>query len=374
MTEVSVFHKNPNPGGGSEAVCMHILDSLQSDYDIQLITGAEVDWCDANGFFGTSVGAIERQTVHRAGTSGTATEVATNIPLPFVRVAALKEAIEHRRWASRMPETGITISVNPHEVASDNIDLHYLHYPYTWEHLRGPKSGLYRRLAAYDFSSFHNACVIANSQWTAQLCKDVLGTTAEVINPPVRTQPFSLSELSQNTEQGFVAVGRVVGLKNIIRSIDILRKVRQQGHDIHLHIIGPQPDSEYLDQVKDIAKDNEWLCLEGKLPRDELIRMLTIHRYGIHGHDAEHFGVGIAEMVAAGVLPFVPAAGGQREIVNNTDGLLYGSEAEAVDKISKVLSDASVEQTLREKLPDIEERYGVERFNREIRSAVADLA
>ena len=67
------------------------------------------------------------------------------------------------------------------------------------------------------------------------------------------------------------------------------------------------------------------------------MRSLTGCRYGIHGREGEAFGIGVAEMVKAGCITFAPAEGGPAEILAH-QALLYENDADAVEKISAVLS------------------------------------
>jgi glycosyltransferase involved in cell wall biosynthesis len=51
--------------------------------------------------------------------------------------------------------------------------------------------------------------------------------------------------------------------------------------------------------------------------RDALARALARARIGIHPFRGEHFGIGVAEMLCAGVLPVVHNSGGVCELVEN---------------------------------------------------------
>jgi len=95
-------------------------------------------------------------------------------------------------------------------------------------------------------------------------------------------------------------------------------------------------------------------------------RLLTSHRYGIHGMNYEHFGIGITEILNVGYLLFTPDSGGQVEIVK--DGRLrYSSVKDAVEKISRVLKDRRLQSQIRTEL----ERAKVQRnFKERIRGII----
>jgi len=48
--------------------------------------------------------------------------------------------------------------------------------------------------------------------------------------------------------------------------IGILQKVRQEGYDVHLHIVGAIEDSSYGKRMKElIGKHRDWVFTEGQL-------------------------------------------------------------------------------------------------------------
>jgi hypothetical protein len=105
---------------------------------------------------------------------------------------------------------------------------------------------------------------------------------------------------------------------------------------------------------------------------EALHEMLRTHRYGINGARTEQFGIAIAEMVAAGMVPFVPNSGGQRELVNEDPAVMFDSTAEAVEKIASVVSIPAHAARIREDLPDVEARYGRAVFGARIRDVVRE--
>jgi glycosyltransferase involved in cell wall biosynthesis len=143
-------------------------------------------------------------------------------------------------------------------------------------------------------------------------------------------------------------------------AIELVSKLRDRGHDTHIHIAGPQGDSKYSDRILAQADRCSFIHYEGKLPRKEYIDLIRSHRYGIHAMPNEHFGITVAEMVAGGCVPIVPNDGGQTEIVNNNENLLYADFDEAIERLDTLLSSPALEQDLRDELTAYP--YRVERF------------
>jgi hypothetical protein len=67
----------------------------------------------------------------------------------------------------------------------------------------------------------------------------------------------------------------------------------------------------------------------------------------------------------------VPDGGGQTEIVGDAADLRYTGEADAIAKIVRVMSDASLERTYRSYLADRSAIFSTERFMQSIRTIVA---
>jgi glycosyltransferase involved in cell wall biosynthesis len=97
------------------------------------------------------------------------------------------------------------------------------------------------------------------------------------------------------------------------------------------------------------------------------------HRYGIHGHRTEHFGMVVAEMVHAGCIVWVPNSGGQVEIVGDAR-LRYDTVEGAAEAIVRTLSEPAEEADLRARLARQARLFSAERFVREFRAVVAERA
>ena len=210
---------------------------------------------------------------------------------------------------------------------------------------------------------------LVNSDWIGDKVREWHGIESTTLYPPVSGE---FPEVPwQNREDGFVCIGRISPEKELDDIIDILACVRKQGHDIHLHLIGSPDHPRYYKRIVRRAKANpSWLFINKNPSRDELVRLVATHRYGIHGMKEEHFGMAVAEMVRGGCIVFVPRGGGQLEIVGNDDRLLYGSVEEAVSKIHPVLKDPDLQNALRCHLNQRKELFSTAHFVRQLREIV----
>lgn len=381
MARIAVLHTDLSAKGGAEAVCMATLEALQDDHDVTLFTYAEPDLTALDAFFGTDVADVEVVVPVRIAPAVNAAAAILNATAGF-GLELFRRALLARRFSDTAPDFDVVVSTD-NEIAVDRPAVQYIHSP---KADRGAVPGiiggevrlgplydwLCERVGRFDRERVADDIVLANSSWTADVVREVYdgAVEPEVVYPPVHTDRFSPRPWDER-EPGFLTIGRISRVKNIDRNIEIVRRVRGRGHDVHLHVIGPVGHPRYARRVEQTANRHDFVQFDGELDRESLDEMIETHRFGLHGRDHEHFGMAIAEMAAGGVLPFVPDGGGQVEIVEGEPGLCYAATDEAVDKIDRVLSDPAHAERLRAGLPPAAETFGAVRFHRAVRDVVS---
>lgn len=376
MREIGVVHMDMMSKGGGEAVAMNIIEALQDEYEITLITLTNPDIPALNEYFNTAVTDID---VEKAG------YLAPWLNRTFTLKYYVLENALLGRYARRHAEEYDLLISTINELGLETNSIQYIHFPFDWmvsiddrEHIFHPtveEESLYERLctvvADVDLRDIRSNTLLANSEWTADAVKEAYGARPDVVHPPVDTSEF-VNHSWDDRESGFVTVGRIERSKRIAEMIEIIDHVRQRGHETHLHIVGPTVDEEYYDEIEAMADTREYVILEGEIPRSELVERICSHQFGIHGKEYEHFGMAVAELAAGGTIPFVPANGGQHAIVRDEEYLLYDSLADAVERIDRVLSNPELQSHLRMGTDEIRQRFGCERFHEEIRAIVSD--
>ncbi|WP_101296770.1 glycosyltransferase family 4 protein [Halegenticoccus soli] len=369
MAEIAVVHPNLAIRGGAESVCMHALEALQSEHELTLFALDRPDLDALNEYFRTDVTDVR---IELAGALG-----------PRVREAAghrllkLQAALLGRYVRRREDEFDLVLSTK-NEFAFETPSVQYVHSPQFAAADPGidkvdPAHRAYdaacRTLAGIDVSSVRSAVLLANSEWTADVVEDVYGATAEVVYPPVNTSQFP-SRPWEDREPGFLTIGRIGPSKRVLRNVEIIATLRERGHDVHLHVVGPTTDGEYCDQVRERADELGFVRVEGAVEHEHLLELIANHRYGLHGRPYEHFGIAVAELLAGGTIPFAPDSGGQREILAEDPRLLYNSPEEAVTKIDRVLSDPKLQREIRGRFQATKLPFTREAFKENIRNVV----
>ena len=177
--------------------------------------------------------------------------------------------------------------------------------------------------------------LVANSRWSANLMSQRHGLASRVIYPPVHTPAVCAGERSGD----FVLLGRIDPEKRVLEAVDVLSRVRERGHQVRLHIIGDLDGSAYSAQVRAAAESQgDWVQLHGGLYGTAKFEELAKHSFALHSRRGEAFGIAVAEMVKSGLVPFVYSDGAPAEIVNE-DRLTFTSARHAVEVIDRVLRD-----------------------------------
>lgn len=364
-----------------------MLQALQDDHDVSLLTWESVDFSLVNRYFGTAIDPTRVQ-LHLAP-GGLRTLLPEGLTL-------LKHNVLLRQ-AKRMRSSYDVLMCGHNESDFGGRGIQYLHYPcfddprvndaskrradfsqlrwhYRSHGLMRAYFALCARVSGFTMEGARRNLTLVNSDWTGRLAREILAVEPRTLYPPVHEE---FPEVAwQERDLGFVCVGRLAPEKRVDRVVRILEAVRREGWDVHLHVVGNRTDDpRHYSRIEPLLQANRsWVFLEENLSHPEVRNLIARHRYGIHGMDREHFGIAVAEMVKAGCIVFAPNSGGQVEIIGKDDRLAYDSDLQAVEKITAVLGDSSRQLVLREHLGDAARRFGTDRFMREIRDAVGEVA
>ena len=180
--------------------------------------------------------------------------------------------------------------------------------------------------------------VVANSKWTA----DVLASRFNLRDLPILYPPSGLhghEATAQRDPLGFVSLGRIMPEKDVATVIAILDRVRATGHPVTLDLVGHLGHDGYSRQIRKLVDERkEWIRTPGFLGPEEKGALFASRTYGIHACRVEAFGIAVAEMSAAGLIPFVSCDGGVKEIVGK-DELIYQNVDDAVRKVIARIED-----------------------------------
>jgi len=376
--KIAVIHPRLQLGGGSEACVLHILEALKDQYEVTLITSSQISLSAFNSFYGTDIHPEEISVV----------EVRPPWFLNSAkRFAALRGFRLSRFCKKKSSEYDLMLSAY-NQMDFGRKGIQYILDPLFNEQLLrmlNPSPQRWKRwfyrdnifrkaylrlgdsLSRFSLEGMKQNLTLVDSDWTGNLTRTALGLETRTLYPPV---PEIFPSLRwHEREDGFICIGRIVPEKQIERVIKILQEVRKR-ESIHLHIIGRIVDQGYAAKLRKLCQDfQQWIFLEEDVPASKKIHLITTHKYGIHGKENEPFGITVAEMVKAGCLVWVPAGGGQVEIVNHPQ-LVYKNIPDGADKALYVLGSADLQNKLREHLALQSKIFSVKKFRQEVRDIV----
>lgn len=362
-------------GGGAEAVALWILEALQDHYDVTLHTLTSVDFAWLNAMYNThllpekiKVETYLPDSLTKAAYFAMSNSDILRTALVYLTIKGLKETSSEY--------DAVFSAFNGVDMGTPGIQ--YLHWVHVVEQF--PKKAplwykLFMKWADFSHDRLCENLSVANSAYTAHKVKNVYGIDAKVVLPPVITQIDALPW--EEKEDAFLCSGRLVKAKEPHRVIRILKGVRERGFDIKLHITGGGGgayERSYQKQLyKTIRENSDWVHLHQNLPYADYLKIAAKCRYGLH-FKPEPFGISVAEMLKADMIPFVKSVGGQVEIVGaeNTE-LLFLTEEEAIQKIIQVLENDSLRRKLSETLKQRKSFFSTERFIDDIRGLTEEF-
>ncbi len=376
--------------GGSEATALWTLTALARDHDVSLLTSVAPDWRRLDRFYGTTLASCPPKVLLPR---------LPRFALDRSDAVALRHALFERfcrRVAGRFD-----VLVSSYNMVDFGVPAIHLLADFTWDRslaerydpAPAAKTGrlrslypLYRRVAEAVAGPARwpmlkpdsGDLVLANSAWTAAQMAELFGLATPVIFPPVdlggHENARDASAPSARQPFHLVALGRVAPEKRLLDLIAIVAEARQRsGHAFTLAIVGGVGTDAHAQSLRDAAaRAGQWVTLEGEQTGADKAAQLARATFGLHGREGEPFGIAIAEMVHAGVLPLVPRDSGSAEIVFEDD-LCWSTRAEAVETLTALADDPTRQAALRDRLASSCERFSVATYCADIRRHVADF-
>ena len=365
MARVAVFHNTLDLHGGADAVCLHTCAALADDHDVTLFTASRTDPSALAERFDVPFGV---DVVQPPGATALAAGFEALAPFAGPQLAA-RTTLLRALVRDRLDSFDAVVST-ANELSLPVPSVQYVHFPQF--HLArsdaaeaGALNRLWSRLAGPDDVARERTRLVANSAWTADVVEGLYGVRPAVCHPPVDRidgRPWA------ERERGVLVLGRIAPDKRTLDAVEVLDRLHERGHDLTGRIVGSAPAAyrEYVDRVERAAAERPYLTVETDVSRGRVRDLLGRYRYGLNTKPREHFGMSVAEYVAAGMLPFAPADGGQADVLNGDERLLFDGIEGAVDRVA-----SAVETDLRPFLP--RDRFGSRRFAAEMREHVAAI-
>jgi glycosyltransferase involved in cell wall biosynthesis len=354
-------------GGGAEAVALWMLEALKDDYEVTLFTFSEIDFDKLNSKYGTN---LSRKTIKIKSILPhflTALANFLNSNTKHFKQFSLHSVL--RLIKAKQDDYDLLISgYNAVDLGKPGIQ--YIHWTGVVEKNK-LAAKYYNKLSDFSVERLKKNVSLVNSKIVAQQAHKVYNVEPIIVYPPVVIKSIDIPW--EEKENAFICSGRLVKAKQPHQAISIIKAVRERGFDLKLYLTGGGGGGEqdYLRFINQIIRDNsDWVKLYRNLSYEDYSKILYRCKYGIH-RKQEPFGISVAEMVKAGVIPFVKSTGGQVEIVGEENqDLLFNTDEDAVEAIVKVLSNEEKQSQLRQALQKQKYLFSTERFSQEFKEII----
>jgi len=347
-------------GGGAETVALWMLEALKEKYELTLFTVSDVDFERLNAMYGTTLSRQEIQVKSLFPRFLNAIAdflIANNKQL---RMLLFHLSIRHVK--AKQEDYDLLISAyNAADLGRKTIQ--YIHWVKVLE-----GNWWCEKVSDFSIAQLKKNHSLSNSQTVRKAVQKAYGIDSTVLYPPVVLDIPNEAQIEK--ENAFICSGRITEAKQPDQVIKILQQVRAQGFDVKLYLTGGGGGAyamKYERSIKKLAIENaDWITLYENLEYADYVKVVARCKYGIH-YKKEPFGISIAEMVKAGVIPFVRSQGGQVEIVGaQNQALFFDDEKEAIAKITAVLSSPEKQSTLLEALEAQKQLFSTQRFMAEM--------
>ncbi|HUQ88091.1 MAG TPA: glycosyltransferase [Vicinamibacterales bacterium] len=381
MKRVLLVQPSMQPPGGGNGVAAWVLQALVHAHRVTVLSWQPVDIDPINRFFGTHLNRSDFDTIDMPRSWRLLVD---RLPTPstLIKLSLLM------RYTRRVSAGFDVVFGVYNETDYGRRGIQYVHYPtylrprpamdLRWYHPPQRGLNLYYtladRIAGFSLDRLKANVTLVNSDWTGEHVSRFLGIKTRTLYPPV-VDPLPGLPWDER-RNAFLAIGRISPEKEYERLIRILARVREGVAGLTLTIVGTSDRHTrgYLQSVTSLAQSTgSWIQFRDNLTRDEVRELMASHRYGIHGMREEHFGMAPAELARAGAIVWVPRGGGQMEIVGHEPSLMYDSEDDAVQKISKTLASRSEQHRLRDTLAQTAEQFSTARFMQHVRTIVNEF-
>jgi glycosyltransferase involved in cell wall biosynthesis len=345
-------------GGGAEAVALWMLEALKEKYDLTLFTVSEIDFDRLNVMYGTTLDAqqVKVKALFPKFLKGFAEFLIANNQ----QLKMLLFHLSIRHIKANQDHYDLLISAyNAADLGKKT--LQYIHWVRVLEGYDWCK-----KVSNSSIAQIQQNRSVSNSQFVREAVQKEYGIDSAVLYPPV------VLEIPEGTEKenAFICSGRITQAKQPDKVIEILKQIRARGFDVKLHLTGGGGGAyalQYEQSIRKLVAENaDWITLYENLKYADYVQVVARCKYGIH-YKKEPFGISIAEMVKAGVIPFVRSKGGQREIVGEqNEDLFFDNYEDAIAKIIAVLESPEKQLSLVEALKEQKQLFSTQRFMAEI--------
>jgi glycosyltransferase involved in cell wall biosynthesis len=192
-----------------------------------------------------------------------------------------------------------------------------------------------------------------------------------VVHPPVNVE--ELLPLGGDRGKIVLTVSRISPEKRLTAIAEVARLLPEA----EFYLVGSTSvySGPVLREIRERAEGLSNFHLETDVPRKRILELMSQASIYLHPPFAEHFGIAIAEAVAAGLVPVVYRdGGGWTDIASRIDkGLGYTSVEEAAHIVRSLLNDPGRLKGLSARAREVAKGFSYERFKERVGEVIEHL-
>ena len=168
----------------------------------------------------------------------------------------------------------------------------------------------------------NKSTVLTNSEFSRKAILSAFPSSQiQILYPPVDVDIFRSQSLeSEERKDILLVITRFDPAKEIEKALSLARILKKRNIGSHMLIVGSltHANTAYFQSLGKLIKEwdiDNYVILKPNVSLDELFKIIRRAKIYFHPKSGEHFGMSIAESMAAGLAPIVPNIGGQTEFV-----------------------------------------------------------
>ncbi len=203
------------------------------------------------------------------------------------------------------------------------------------------KSQIFKLLKRAYNNLMKKSTVLTNSNFSrTAILESFKSADVQVLSPPVDVEAFRSHSLKSDERQDIILViSRIDPDKNIEKALRLARILKQRAIGKRMIIVGSlvQRNMTYFYKLQKIVRDLEikdYVSFQTNITLKSLFIIMRKAKVYFHPKVGEHFGISIAESMAAGLAPVVPSIGGPTEFVQQK------FQFDSLDEAASIISSA----------------------------------
>ncbi|MBU7511248.1 glycosyltransferase [Lactiplantibacillus pentosus] len=207
---------------------------------------------------------------------------------------------------------------------------------------------------AFQYIAKKSSQIIYVSDWAKEsyVFQDKLKNVSVIPNGIDTLHVIKMSKVKTSTVFDLLFVGRLEAVKDPERFVRIVKRLLKKIPELKVGIIGDGTLKERIsEQIEDIAQI-ELLGFSSN-PYKYMVNAKVV----LSTSKSDAFGLTMVEAALLGAIPFAPSIGGIAQTTSKVNGIVYSSDDELVELLSRVFSDVVFYKKTTSEMSKVEMNY-----------------